>query len=329
MDVLSDVLRAVRLTGAIFFDIDAGAPFVGESPPTEAIAAKVMPEAQHIISFHAVVSGSCWASLGDDSVPPVRLHAGDVVVFPKGSSNVMSSTPGQRGQPNMAMYYRPTDTHLPFKVIHGGEGDERTRFICGYLGCDARPFNPLLSSLPAILCARRPVDGSAWMTDLFQHAVAEGNSGRTGAETILAKLSELMFVEVIRSHIETLPEGSEGWLAGLRDRYVGEALRLIHGQPSEDWSLERLARSAGCSRSSLANRFSQLVGTSPMQYLTAWRMQLAVRKLESPGTSISQTGAELGYESEAAFNRAFKRFVGVPPGTWRKGRGAASGGGTG
>lgn len=320
MDVLSDVLRAVRLTGAIFFDIDAGAPFVGESPPTEAIAAKVMPEAQHIISFHAVVSGSCWASLGDDSVPPVRLHAGDVVVFPKGSSNVMSSTPGQRGQPNMAMYYRPTDTHLPFKVIHGGEGDERTRFICGYLGCDARPFNPLLSSLPAILCARRPVDGSAWMTDLFQHAVAEGTSGRTGAETILAKLSELMFVEVIRSHIETLPEGSEGWLAGLRDRYVGEALRLIHSQPSEDWSLERLARSAGCSRSSLANRFSQLVGTSPMQYLTAWRMQLAVRKLESPGISISQAGAELGYESEAAFHRAFKRFVGVPPGTWRKGR---------
>lgn len=320
MDVLSDVLRAVRLTGAIFFDIDAGAPFVGESPPTEAIAAKVMPEAQHIISFHAVVSGSCWAGLGDDSVPPVRLHAGDVVVFPKGSSNVMSSAPGERGQPNMAMYYRPTDTHLPFKVIHGGEGDERTRFICGYLGCDARPFNPLLSSLPAILCARRPMDGSAWMTDLFQHAVAEGNSGRTGAETILAKLSELMFVEVIRSHIETLPEGSEGWLAGLRDRHVGEALRLIHSQPSEDWSLDRLARSAGCSRSSLANRFSQLVGTSPMQYLTAWRMQLAVRKLESPGISISQAGAELGYESEAAFHRAFKRFVGVPPGTWRKGR---------
>lgn len=325
MDVLSDVLRAVRLTGAIFFDIDAGAPFVGESPPTEAIAAKVMPEAQHIISFHAVVSGSCWASLGDDSVPPVRLHAGDVVVFPKGSSNVMSSTPGQRGQPNMAMYYRPTDTHLPFKVIHGGEGDERTRFICGYLGCDARPFNPLLSSLPAILCARRPVDGSAWMTDLFQHAVTEGNSGRTGAETILAKLSELMFVEVIRSHIETLPEGSEGWLAGLRDRYVGEALRMIHSQPSADWSLDKLARSAGCSRSSLANRFSQLVGTSPMQYLTAWRMQLAVRKLESPGVSISQAGAELGYESEAAFHRAFKRFVGVPPGTWRKGRTSASG----
>jgi AraC-like DNA-binding protein len=318
MDVLSDVLRAVRLTGAIYFDIDAGEPWVGESPPTEAIAAAIMPEAQHVISFHAVVSGSCWASLGDASGPPIRVEAGDVVLFPQGSSNVMSSTPGARGQPNMAMYYRPVDESLPFKVIHGGPGDVRTRFICGYLGCDARPFNPLLSSLPAILCARKPRDGSAWMTDLFVHAVAEGGSGRTGAETVLAKLSELMFVEVIRAHLEALPEESGGWLGGLRDRHVGEALRLLHSRPSEDWTLDKLARGAGCSRSSLATRFSQLVGVSPMQYLTGWRMQLAVRRLEMQGVSIAQAGAEIGYESEAAFNRAFKRFVGIPPGAWRK-----------
>ncbi len=318
MDVLSDVLRAVRLTGAIYFDIDAGAPFVGESPPTEAIAARVMPEAEHIIAFHAVVSGACWASLGDASIPPIRLSAGDVVVFPQGSANVMSSTPGERGEPNMAMYYRPIDEHLPFKVIHGGEGDERTRFICGYLGCDARPFNPLLASLPAILCARKPADGSAWITDLFIHAVAEGSSGRTGAQTVLAKLSELMFVEVIRAHIETIPDGSSGWLAGLRDRHVGEALRLLHSRPTEDWTLDRLARGAGCSRSSLANRFAQFLGSSPMQYLTSWRMQLAVPMLQTQGISVAQAGAEVGYESEAAFSRAFKKFVGVPPGTWRK-----------
>lgn len=318
MDVLSDVLQAVRLTGAIYFDIDAGAPFVGESPPTDAIAARVMPEAEHIIAFHAVVSGTCWASLGDASMPAVLLRAGDVVIFPRGSSNVMSSAPGDRGQPNMAMYYRPIDEHLPFKIIHGGEGEERTRFICGYLGCDARPFNPLLSSLPAILCARKPADGSGWITDLFLHAMAEGSSGRAGTETILAKLSELMFVEVIRAHIEDLPDEAGGWLAGLRDRHVGEALRLLHSRPTEAWTLDRLARGAGCSRSSLANRFTQLLGSSPMQYLTGWRMQLAVRKLETQGVSIAQAGAEVGYESEAAFNRAFKRFVGVPPGIWRK-----------
>jgi AraC-like DNA-binding protein len=320
MDVLSDVLGAIRLTGAIFFDIDAGEPWVGESPPTEAIAAAIMPEAQHIISFHAVLSGACWANLADGSVPPVRVEAGDVVLFPKGSSNVLSSRQGERGQPDMAMYYRPVDGHLPFKLIHGGNGEERARFICGYLGCDARPFNPLLSALPAILCVRKPLAGTAWITDLFLRAVAEGGSRRTGTETILAKLSELMFVEAVRTHLETLPESSGGWLAGLRDRQVGEALRLIHSRPAEDWTLDKLARGSGCSRSTLAERFSQLVGTSPMHYLTGWRMQLAVRKLETPGIGIAQAGAELGYESQAAFSRAFKRVVGIPPGTWRRGR---------
>lgn len=322
MDVLSDVLRAVRLTGAVFFDIDAGAPWVGESPPTEAIAAAIMPEAQHVISFHAVVSGSCWAMLGDASLPPIRVAAGDVVVFPRGSSNVMSSTPGVRGKPNMAMYYRPINEHLPFKVIHGGAGDERTRFICGYLGCDSHPFNPLLLSLPEILCARKPRDGSGWMTELFLHAVAEGSSGRAGADTVLAKLSELMFVEVIRTHLESLPEGSGGWLAGIRDRQVGEALKQIHSRPAGDWTLEKLARASGCSRSSLADHFARYVGVSPMQYLAQWRMQLAVRRLETQGISIAQAGAEVGYESEAAFNRAFKRLVGMPPGTWRRSRSA-------
>ena len=196
MDVLSDLLRAVRLTGAIYFDVDASSPWVGESPGTAEIAAAVMPGVEHIISFHAVLSGSCWAALADGSVPPLRVNAGDVVVFPGGAPNVMSSSPGARGEPNpIAMYYRPIDRNLPFALIHGGGGSERTRFVCGYLGCDARPFNPLLAVLPDMLCARKPVDGNGgWVTDLFQLALAEGGSGRAGGETILAKLSELMFV---------------------------------------------------------------------------------------------------------------------------------------
>lgn len=322
MDVLSDVLRAVRLTGAIYFDVDASSPWVGESPGTADIAAAVMPEAEHIISFHAVMSGSCWAALADDSVPPVLVNAGDVVVFPGGVPNVLSSSPGARGEPNMAMYYRPIDESLPFAVIHGGGGDERTRFICGYLGCDARPFNPLLAALPAILCARKPADGSSWVIDLFRLALAEGGSGRAGCETILAKLSELMFVEIIRRHLETLPDDSRGWLSGLRDPHVGEALRLIHARPREEWTLDRLAREVGLSRTAFASRFTHYVGVSPMHYLARWRLQLAGRLLERPGMSIAQAGAEVGYESEAAFNRAFKKFVGIPPGTWRKGRSA-------
>lgn len=324
MDVLSDVLRAVRLTGAIYFDVDAGSPWVGESPGTAEIAAAVMPEAEHIISFHAVMSGSCWAALGDNSVAPVYVNAGDVVVFPGGAPNVMSSSPGVRGEPNMAMYYRPIDEYLPFTLIHGGGGDERTRFICGYLGCDARPFNPLLSALPPILCARKPADGSGWVTDLFRLAMAEGGSRRAGGETVLAKLSELMFVEIIRRHLETLPDDARGWLSGLRDPHIGEALRLIHARPTNEWTLDLLAREVGLSRTAFASRFAHYVEVSPMQYVARWRLQLAGRLLERPDVSIAQAGAEVGYESEAAFNRAFKKFVGIPPGTWRKGRSTLS-----
>jgi len=320
MDVLSDVLNAVRMTGAIYFDIDASSPWIGESPPTPRIAASIMPQAEHIISFHAVISGSCWAAIGDDSLPPVRVDAGDIIVFPGGASNVLSSSKGARSEPNMGMYYNPVDDNLPFTVMHGGGGPDRTRFICGYLGCDTRPFNPLLSALPPMLCARKPADGRDWVIDMFKLALAEGGSHRVGGETILAKLSELMFVEVIRTHIESLPEDSRGWLSGLRDRHVGEALRLIHSRPGEGWTLDRLAQRIGLSRTTFSARFTHYVGVSPMQYVARWRLQLAARLLERPGASIAQAAAEVGYESEAAFNRAFKKFVGVPPGAWRKGR---------
>jgi AraC-like DNA-binding protein len=320
MDVLSDVLRAVRLTGAVFFDIDASSPWVGESPGTAEIAAAVMPGVDHVISFHAIMSGSCWAALGDGSGSPLRVNAGDVVVFPGGAPNVMGSSPGARGSPDMAMYYRPIDTHLPFTLISGGGGEERTRFVCGYLGCDARPFNPLLAALPSLMCVRKPVDGSGWITDLFRLALAEGSSERAGSETILAKLSELMFVEVIRRHIESLPDESRGWLSGLRDPHVGEALRLVHARPTEQWALERLAQEVGLSRTVFAGRFTDYVKVPPMQYVARWRLQLAARLLEQSNMSIAQAGAEVGYETEAAFNRAFKKFVGVPPGLWRKQR---------
>jgi len=318
MDVLSDVLRAVRLTGAVYFDIDAGHPWTGESPGTAEIAAAVMPDAEHIVSFHAVLSGSCCAALSDGSSQPLRLHSGDVVVFPGGAPNVMSSEPGARAKPDMAMYYRPIDHDLPFTFIRGGEGKERTRFVCGYLGCDVRPFNPLLAALPPMLCVRRPADDRGWVTDLFKMALEEGGSGRAGGETVLAKLSELMFVEVVRRYIETLPPESRGWLSGLRDPHIGKALRLIHARPAEAWTLDRLAGEVGLSRTIFAERFSDYVGVSPQNYLTGWRLQVARRLLEQTGFGVARAAAEVGYESEAAFNRAFKKHVGVPPGAWRK-----------
>jgi AraC-like DNA-binding protein len=320
MDVLSDVLRAVRLTGAIFFDHYVRAPFVGGSPPSAAIAGKVMPDAEHVIQFHALLSGSCWTALSDDLGQCARLDAGDIVIFPMGDANFMSSAPGMRAEPDLTLYHRPSHRHLPFVFFHDGAGPEHCRFVCGFFGCDARPFNPLLKSLPRLFHAQMSAAGQSWLVDMLRVAAEETELGDAGSETMLAKLAEVMFVEVIRKHIARLPEDTRGWLSALRDRHIGQAMRLIHGQPARQWTLESLAHEVGLSRSVFADRFTHYVGLSPMQYLARWRMQLAARRLEIPGISIAQVAAEVGYESEAAFNRSFKKYVGTPPGAWRKGR---------
>jgi AraC-like DNA-binding protein len=319
VDVLSEVLRAVRLTGAVFFDVEARAPWVATTPAAVKIAASVMPEAEHVIMFHAVTSGWCWAELEDGSVPPVRLAAGDIVVVPMGEQHVLCSTPGLRAEANLNMYFRPTDRQLPFQISPPGGDGERTRFACGYLGCDARPFNPVLQALPRIFHARG-AEGVGCMAQLIRMAIDETATSRSGGETVLSKLAELMFVDVVRRHIETLPKEAGGWLSGLRDPHISRALALMHGRPAEAWTLERLAHEAGLSRSVLADRFQHFVQESPMHYLTRWRMQLATRLLERPGVGLAQVAAEVGYESEAAFNRAFKKCVGAPPGAWRRTR---------
>ena len=319
MDVLSDVLRAVRLTGAVFFDVEASAPWVAATPAAVKIATSVMPEAEHVIMFHAVTSGGCWAELEDGSVPPVRLAAGDIVVMPMGDQHVLCSTPGLRAEADLNVYVRPTDRQLPFGISVPGGSGERTRFVCGYLGCDARPFNPVLQALPPILHARG-AEGAGCMAQLLRLAIDETATRRSGGETVLSKVAELMFVEVLRRHIDTLPKDAGGWLSGLRDPHISKALALMHGRPAEAWTLERLAHEVGLSRSVFADRFAHFVQDPPMQYLTRWRMQLATRLLERQGVGLAQVAAEVGYESEAAFNRAFKKCVGVPPGAWRRGR---------
>ncbi len=322
MDVLSDVLRAVRLTGAIFFDVDvdASAPWVAPTPSVDQIAGSVMPEAEHVIGFHVVTQGECWAELDSNEEAPFRLQAGDIVMLPMGDAHAFCSQPGLRSSPDLALYRRPTDQPLPYQLTLGGSGggNERTRFVCGYLGCDAHPFNPVLPALPRILHARAS-DGIGYLSELIKLAVDETSARRSGGETVLAKVAELMFVDVVRRHIERLPPHAAGWLAGLRDHHVSTALRLMHARPAEAWTLEQLAREVGQSRSAFADHFARFVNDTPMQYLTRWRMQLATRLLEQPGVAIARVAAEVGYESEAAFNRAFKKWVGVPPGAWRSG----------
>ena len=321
MDVLSDVLQAVRLTGAIFFDMNFRPPFVGESPPMSAIAGSVMPEAQQVINFHMLLNGSCFAEIVDSGIPAVVLDEGDVVMFPMGDANVLTSAPGLRGTPDLANYYRPLDRQLPFVPNRRDQGGaDQIRFVCGYFGCDTRPFNPLLEALPRLLKVHLGTSGEGWVGQLIRLAVDECESRRAGGESILARASELMFVEAVRRHIDSLPDDSRGWLAGLRDRHIGTALKLIHAHASEDWTLDKLARDVGLSRTVFADRFTHLVGTAPMHYVGRWRMQLASRRLEAPGASVAQIAADAGYESEAAFNRAFKKLVGVPPGAWRRKR---------
>jgi AraC-like DNA-binding protein len=320
MDVLSDVLMSVRLTGAVFFDVDARSPFVTESPSVASLDHEVLSGAEHVIAFHVVTEGTCWAEIIDGGAPPVALAAGDMVAFPAGDANVMASAPGMRGSPDPSLYQRPPDRTLPFSLQMSRESTaDRTRFVCGFLGCDSRPFNPLLDSLPRIVHSPVSAQSRQWVASLIDAAVdTSGGEPGAGREAMLAKLAELMFVEALRGHLAQLGDDERGWLAGVRHPQVGAALRLMHGRPADPWTLERLARGVGMSRSSFAEQFTTYVRISPMQYLTRWRLQLAARLLESSSVSVAQAASAVGYQSEAAFNRAFKREVGEAPGTWQR-----------
>jgi AraC-like DNA-binding protein len=322
MDPLSDVLRAVRLTGAIFFDLRASEPWAAETPPGRSIVGSIFPDAEHLIPYHVVTRGTCWGSVLDE--PPTRLEAGDVIVFPHGDAHVMSSAPGMRGRPDVAIYQSPKDSQLPFAISMGHPQGEPAHIVCGFLGCDARPFNPLLAALPRVIRVTDRAGGS--LGAFMEFAMAESREPRIGGECVLGHLSELMFVYVVRQYLETLPPDRTGWLAGLREPFVGRALTALHGSPARDWTLESLAREVGLSRSALAERFTEFVGQPAMQYLTNWRMQLAANHLLSGMESVAAIADRVGYDSEAAFSRAFKKVVGAPPSQWRKHRNGQRGG---
>jgi AraC-like DNA-binding protein len=344
MDALSDVLRAVRLSGAVFFDIHAAEPWVAETPLGRSVVHAMFPGSEHMISYHVILEGSCWALV--EGEPPVQLSAGDVIVFPHGDTHVLTSTPGMRKKPNMSMYRRPTEGHLPFTISMGpmpqaagangvasaakGPASAATgvaaaqapasatgaRFVCGFLGCDARPFNPLLHALPRVM--RVSDDANGTLSSYVRFALAESKVPRIGGESVLGRLSELMFLHVVRRYLEGLPPEQTDWLSGLRDEPVGRALAALHRNPARAWTLQSLAREAGISRSVLAERFAQFVGHPPIEYLTSWRMQLAANQLRSSTESVAEIANRVGYESEAAFSRAFKKAVGAPPSEWRK-----------
>ena len=316
-DTLSEVLRAVRLTGAVFFKVEASAPWVAESPPGCEVGPHIMPGVEHVIEYHVVTSGSCFGGVVGEA--PVRLEAGDVIVFPQGDRHVMSSAPGMRA-PDATVPERAQHSRLPISVTFDGGGPEGANVICGFLGCDARPFNPLLSALPRVIHLPRENSAGGVIESFVNLALAESNAARPGSESVLARLSELLFIEVVRRYLSTLPPENVGWLAGLRDEGVGRALTHLHARPTHDWSLDELAREAGMSRSVLAERFAHFVGVPPMQYLAQWRMQLAASLLTGTSMSLAQIADQVGYGSETALSRAYKRWVGVAPADFRRGK---------
>lgn len=318
-DTLSDVLRSVRLTGAVWFRIQGTAPWAAAAPASREVAPRLMPGSEHVIEYHAVTAGECWGGVAGGE--PVRLRAGDVIAFPRGDAHVLSSAPGMPASPDPAVFDAIAHTGRPLDIALGGPGPPGAALVCGFLGCDVRPYNPLLATLPRVLTASDPAPGGT-LRGLMDLAVAEASATRPGSASVLARVSELLFVEVVRRHLERLPERETGWLAGLRDPFVGRALGAIHAAPARAWSLDALARAAGLSRSALAARFAQLVGEPPMSYLARWRMQLAARRLEDGAAGVAEVASLVGYASEAAFSRAFKKLVGVPPAAWRRHGGA-------
>lgn len=304
------------MTGAVFFRVSARAPWVAEQLSRETVLPMLLNGAQHMISYHIVTEGRCYANLVDGEA--IALNAGDVIVFTRGDRHVMSSEPEMRLNPLPCGANDTVPEQLPFAAAFGTSGPITAKVICGFLACDTRPFNPLLESLPRVLVADSSEGGGLpSLGALVSLAVEEASGKRAGGRDVLGRLTELMFIEVVRQHLERLPDESTNWLAGLRDPFVGRALSLIHAEPGRQWSLEAVAREVGLSRSEFAERFAAFAGVPPMQYLAKWRMQVASGLLRD-GINIASVAAKVGYGSEAAFSRAFKRISGVPPSEWRQ-----------
>lgn len=322
-DILSDVLRSVRLRGALFYYVNGSEDWVAAAPPSREIKDAVMPGSEHVMEYHVVTRGNCWAAIVGE--PPVRLETGDIVVFAHGDAHVVSSAPGMRAPADAASHFEKID-QLPFKLHLGatetavelaGDQGSDTTLVCGFLGCDIRPFNPLTATLPRLLHLNAK-DNPGWIAQFVRQAVGESKNKRPGGEAMLERMSEMMFIDAVRRYVDALPEDSRGWLAGLRDRFVGRALALMHDAPATQWSVDELGRRVGLSRSALHERFSEMIGQPPMQYLANWRMQVAAGLLRSTNATVASIALDVGYDSEAAFTRAFKRLVGSPPGAWRR-----------
>ncbi|MBB6096245.1 AraC-like DNA-binding protein [Povalibacter uvarum] len=313
LDAFSDVLRVIRLAGGVFLEAELTAPWCIEGRISADHCKPFSVAPRHVIASHFVAAGRM--QLRVEGGEPIELRAGELVLLPHNHAHAFGSD----------LNIEPLPAHKTMqlqaggiaRLRHGG-GGEATQLLCGFLGSEVA-FSPLLSALPAVLKLDvRATASGAWIESSFRFAASEIAAGRMGSATVIAKLSELLFVEAVSQYVASLPAERSGWLAGLRDQQIGRALALLHARPAEAWTAESLALEVGLSRSVFADRFTSLVGQPPMHYLAVWRMHVAEDKLRAGRSSVAQVALSVGYESEAAFSRAFKRHFGTSPGGWRR-----------
>jgi AraC-like DNA-binding protein len=317
MDVLSEVLKIVRLEGALFFNGEFSAPWCLSEPHSTAIVPYLSPGAGHLILYHFLTEGRAYAVLPGGRRE--ELTAGDIVIFPHGDAHLLGN--GSIEKPVDAVQMFAKNLTQGLKLAQFGGGGEITRFVCGFMACEPRLSEVFLAGLPKMLKVHVANEPSGqWLENSIRFSVGEVNGSNAGSGLVLAKLSELLFVETLRRYISALPPGEIGWLAGARDPIIGQALALLHKEPAHPWTIANLARRIGLSRTRLAERFRDFLGESPMAYLAQWRLKLGAEILQSTDDSVAEVAAAVGYGSEAAFNRAFKRKFDYPPAQFRRNR---------
>jgi AraC-like DNA-binding protein len=315
MNALLDALRGMRLTGGIFLDCDFTARWcvTATAIGPDQVGLLMMPLPAHVIAYHYVTRGRMHLQLAGQD--PISIEAGEIVVFPSNDQHKLGSDLDLEPVDAKGLVVPPSGGGMA-RIDHGG-GGALTHVMCGFLGTDT-PHDPLISLLPRVL--KLPVkDGASgeWIEASLRFAALDMAAGRAGSPAILAQLAECLFMEVVRRYLDSAPQSERGWLAGLRDPVVGRALSLLHTRVHQPWTADGLAREIGLSRSAFAGRFTRVMGEPPIRYLARQRMRIAARRLRTSHEPIARIASEVGYESEAAFNRAFKRELGVPPAMWR------------
>lgn len=314
-DALSEALSSIRVTGAIFADALCTAPWGFAVPAMARIAHVLAPGTECVVGYHLVCEGKALVQLAGTADVP--LTAGDIVIIPHGDPHTITN-----GKPSKLIdtsdavgRWLAGDVST---VRMGGDG-EVTRFVCGYFGCERHAARLFLAGLPPVIRMNVRSDAAGqWLEGSIRHLLGEAISGRPARAVLLSKMAEAIFVEALRRYMELLPAEARGWLAGARDPVVGATLALLHRQPCHPWTVAELAGKVGTSRSLLAKRFAQFLGEPPFAYLARWRLQLAARLLQTTPKAVVHVALNVGYDSEAAFNRAFKREFGLPPAQYRR-----------